>query len=153
MRLRLASLGLCLLTVALAQELPDDAADLPISHLLGLASTALAGGKSHAALNIYEHILERDPSDFATLYKRATVRLATGQLGKAKDGFHAVLAVREFDQAHLELARICAKLGEYDEAVKEVDTFLKMHKGAGAKELKDAADAKALVRSVSQLAG
>ncbi|KAK4693798.1 hypothetical protein P7C70_g8864, partial [Phenoliferia sp. Uapishka_3] len=142
MRLRLTSVAVVafLLPFIAAQDLPENAADLPISHLLTLASTALSGGKSHSALSIYEHILERDPTDFATLYKRATVRLATGQLGKAKDGFKAVIDVRDFDQAHLELAKICGKLGEYEEALKEVGVYLGMVKG----KAKEEADAKAL---------
>ncbi|KAL8276466.1 hypothetical protein RQP46_011116 [Phenoliferia psychrophenolica] len=144
MRLRLSLLALLVPLLVASQDLPDDAADLPISRLLSLASTALSSGKSHSALSIYEHILERDPTDFATLYKRATVRLATGQLAKAKDGFRAVLEVREFDQAHLELARIHAKLGEYDEGVKEVDTYLKMHKGTTPKDIKEGTDAEVL---------
>lgn len=151
MRTRLLAVTLFLLLspFVLAQDLPDNAHDLPISHLLTLASTALSSGKSASALSIYDHILERDPTDFSTLYKRATIRLATGQLVKAKDGFRAVLAVRDFDQAHLELARIHAKLGEYAEALAEVDVFLKMHKPKEGG--KDEPDAKALVRGIPYL--
>ncbi|KAM0746903.1 Co-chaperone [Meredithblackwellia eburnea MCA 4105] len=149
-RLAFAIVGLLAATVVGAQDLPDDAHDLPISQLLTLASTALSSGKSASALNIYEHILERDPSDFATLYKRATVRLATGQLSKAKDGFRAVLAVRDFDQAHLELARIHTKLGEYDQALEEVNVFAKMVSTKDPKDQKDEDDAKALKDTINQ---
>ncbi|TNY17657.1 Co-chaperone [Rhodotorula diobovata] len=121
--------------------LPDNASDLPLSHLLKLAQDSLAQGKSIDALDLYDHCLERDPSDFATLYKRATVRLATGHLAKAKDGFVDVLAVRDYDLAHLQLAKIHAKLAEYDEARGEVDTFLRSaskDKGNHDKEVKEA---------------
>ncbi|ORY91754.1 hypothetical protein BCR35DRAFT_299071 [Leucosporidium creatinivorum] len=128
---------LALVAVAAAQ-LPDNAADLPIAQLLNIANAALTSGKSASALTIYDYCLERDPSDFATLYKRATVRLATGQWGKAKEGFHEVLAVKEWDQAHLQLAKLHAKLGEFDQAKKEVDTFLEMSKGSDSKEVTEA---------------
>ncbi|GAA6012051.1 hypothetical protein JCM8202_003187 [Rhodotorula sphaerocarpa] len=135
--LAVAALAVC----AAAGALPDDAASLPLASLLALAQDALAHGKSNDALQIYDHCLERDPADFATLYKRATVRLASGHLTRARDGFHEVLAVREYDQAHLQLARIHAKLAEYDDARGEIDTFLrtaKKDRGAADKDVLDA---------------
>lgn len=132
--LLLLTLGLSLSSVT-AQDLPDNAADLPISHLLSLASSALSAGRSASALEVYDHILQRDKSDVATLYKRATVRLAINQLHKAKEGFKEVLAVKEFGQARLQLARICAKLGEYQEARREVDLFLKTGESKEGAEL------------------
>lgn len=139
--------ALLALVAAAAAQLPDNAADLPIAQLLNIANAALTSGKSASALTIYDYCLERDPSDFATLYKRATVRLATGQWGKAKEGFHEVLAVKEWDQAHLQLAKLHAKLGEFEQAKKEVDTFLSMSKGSDSKETTEARD---LVRSADQ---
>ncbi|GAA5956851.1 hypothetical protein JCM21900_006271 [Sporobolomyces salmonicolor] len=121
-----------------AAQLPANAADLPLSHLLSLAQTALASGKTSTALSIYDHCLERDRSDFTTLYKRATIRLASGQYGKAKEGFHEVLAVREYEPAHFQLGKIYVKLGEYQEARKELDHYLKAVKGKEDKEVKEA---------------
>ncbi|CEQ40467.1 SPOSA6832_02087, partial [Sporobolomyces salmonicolor] len=121
-----------------AAQLPANAADLPLSRLLSLAQTALASGKTSTALSIYDHCLERDPSDFTTLYKRATIRLASGQYGKAKEGFHEVLAVREYEPAHFQLGKIHVKLGEYQEARKELDHYLKAVKGKEDKEVKEA---------------
>ncbi|KPV77362.1 uncharacterized protein RHOBADRAFT_51230 [Rhodotorula graminis WP1] len=137
--------ALALVSLALAglarAALPDDAADLPLSHLLQLAQDSLAQGKSIDALDLYDHCLERDPQDFATLYKRATVRLATGHLAKAKDGFHNVLAVRDYDLAHLQLAKIHTKLAEFDDAKAQIDLFLgsaAKDKGDHDKEVKEA---------------
>ncbi|KAG0662003.1 hypothetical protein C6P46_003708 [Rhodotorula mucilaginosa] len=130
-----AALAVC------AAGLPDNASDLPLSSLLSLAQDALAQGKSSDALQIYDHCLERDPADFATLYKRATVRLASGHLARAKDAFREVLALREYDLAHLQLAKIHAKLAEYDDAKTEIDHFLrsaKKQRPKGDKDLKDA---------------
>ncbi|GAA5992689.1 hypothetical protein JCM10908_006880 [Rhodotorula pacifica] len=137
-----AALAVC------AAGLPDNAADLPLSSLLSLAQDALAQGKSIDALSIYDHCLERDPTDFATLYKRATVRLASGHLARAKDAFKEVLAVREYDLAHLQLARIHARLAEYDEAKAEVDTFLRTAKKARPKGDKDVKEAEELRKEV-----
>ncbi|BGP14952.1 hypothetical protein JCM10213_007246 [Rhodosporidiobolus nylandii] len=121
-------------------SLPDDPASLPLAQLLSLAQQSLAQGKSHDALSLYDHVLTRDPADFATLYKRATVRLATGQMAKAKEGFLEVLAVRDYDQAHFQLAKIYAKTAEYAEAKNELDTFLRAAKKAGGmdKEVREA---------------
>ncbi|GAA6029700.1 hypothetical protein JCM8097_001008 [Rhodosporidiobolus ruineniae] len=120
--------SLALAALARASALPSDAASLPLDHLLTLAQSSLAQGKTLDALELYDHVLDRQPDDVATLYKRATVRLAAGQLHKAKDGFLQVLAVRDHEQAHLQLARIHAKLAEYPEAKNEIDTFLRAAK-------------------------
>ncbi|GAA5989370.1 hypothetical protein JCM11641_004202 [Rhodosporidiobolus odoratus] len=130
-------------------SLPDDPSSLPLTQLLSLAQQSLASGKSQDALLLYDHVLTRDPSDFATLYKRATVRLATGQMGKAKEGFIEVLAVRDYDQAHLQLAKIHAKLADYSEAKKELDVFLRSAKAKGGmdKDVKEAEVLRAQVLS------
>ncbi|GAA6014712.1 hypothetical protein JCM10207_006913 [Rhodosporidiobolus poonsookiae] len=148
MRALAVPLFVTLALAALASaSLPDDAASLPLSHLLSLAQQSLAQGKSHDALSLYDHVLTRDPADFATLYKRATVRLATGQLARAKEGFHEVLAVRDYDQAHLQLAKIHAKLAEYGDAKNEVDTFLRAVDGKDGHD-KDINEAKELRTTV-----
>ncbi|GAA6063958.1 hypothetical protein JCM10212_004913 [Sporobolomyces blumeae] len=106
-------------------SLPDDPASLPVSHLVDLASTLLAEGNPVDALHLYDEVLHRDPDDFSTLYKRATVRLAQGHYLKAKDAFHDVLRVRDYAPARLALAKIHAKLGEYKQAKQQVDLYLK----------------------------
>lgn len=108
----------------LAQDLPDNASELPISQLLDLASTALSSGKTHSALAIYDHCLSRDPSDVTTLFKRATARLAAGQWSRAKEGFGQVLEQREWAEARWQLVKLHAKLGELEEAKREVDVLL-----------------------------
>ncbi|GAA5837567.1 hypothetical protein JCM3766R1_006847 [Sporobolomyces carnicolor] len=127
----------------IAARLPDNASELPLSHLLSLAQTALATGKTADALSIYDHCLARDPSDFTTLYKRATTRLASGQYSKAKEGFLEVLEVREYEPARLQLAKIHAKLGEYQHARGEIDLFVKAIKGTSGHD-KDLSEANEL---------
>ena len=140
--MRALALPLLLLAVLplIAAQLPDNASDLPISHLLSLAQSALSTGKTSDALSIYDYCLERDSTDFSTLYKRATVRLASGQYNRAKEGFHQVLQVREYEPARLQLGKIHAKLGEYGKAREELDRFVKASKGKDGmeKELKEA---------------
>lgn len=138
MRCTVVAAAVLALAMGAAGQLPDNAADLPISQLLNLASSALSAGKSSSALSIYDYCLERDPQDAATLYKRATVRLATGQLAKAKEGFHEVLQVKDFEQAHYQLAKLHAKLGEFDAAKTEVDAFIATAGSQPSKELNDA---------------
>ena len=105
--------------------LPSDASSLPISHLISLAQTYLSSGKTLSALEVYDHVLTRDPNDFTTLYKRATVRFGNGQFLKAKEGFQDVLRVREYEPARLALGKIFIKLGEYENAKEELDLVLK----------------------------
>jgi DnaJ family protein C protein 3 len=140
--MRALALPLLLLAVIplIAAQLPDNASDLPLSHLISLAQTALSSGQTSQALSIYDYCLERDPSDFTTLYKRATVRLASGQYSKAKEGFNQVLQVREYEPARLQLGKIHAKLGEYLKAREEIDIYLKATKGRDSadREIKEA---------------
>ncbi|KAK4055783.1 hypothetical protein OIV83_000330 [Microbotryomycetes sp. JL201] len=130
MRLRLKAYALCVACAAscvAAGGLPDNAGDLAVQHLLGLAQSALASGDTQSALKIYDHCLEREPNDVATAYKRATVRLALGHWSKARDGFQDVIRLRnDWDQAHLQLAKVDAKLGQLDEALQAADTFFKL---------------------------
>ncbi|GAA5880760.1 hypothetical protein JCM16303_004342 [Sporobolomyces ruberrimus] len=155
--MRALSLPLLLLAVIplIAATLPDNASDLPLSHLLTLAQTALSSGKTSDALSIYDHCLTRDPSDFTTLYKRATVRLASGQYSRAKEGFHEVLQVREYEPARLQLGKIHAKLGEYLKAREELDAYLKATKGKDgvAREITEAKELRAqIVNAEKELA-
>ncbi|KAM0788665.1 hypothetical protein ACM66B_002764 [Microbotryomycetes sp. NB124-2] len=113
--------------VAIGGGLPDDAPRLSVQHLLGLAQTALASGDTQSALKIYDHCLEREPDDVATSYKRATVRFALGHYAKAREGFQDVVKLRnEWDQPHLQLAKVNAKLGQLDDALAAADSFLKL---------------------------
>ena len=139
-----------LVLASTAFDLPDDASSLPISHLLTLASTALSSGQSIQALTIYDHVLLRDSTDFATLYKRATVRLATGQWSKAKDGFREVLAVRQFAGARLQLVKLTTKLGEFGEAKKEVELYLKMLTDKASKEYIEATELVSLLLTLPE---
>ncbi|GAA5927566.1 uncharacterized protein JCM15063_005934 [Sporobolomyces koalae] len=155
--MRALAVPLLLLAVIplISAQLPDNAPDLPLSHLLTLAQTALSTGKTSDALSIYDYCLERDPSDFTTLYKRATVRLASGQYNRAKEGFHQVLEVREYEPARLQLGKIHAKLGEFPKAREEIDIYLRAVKGkeGSERDVTEATDLrKQVVKAETELA-
>ncbi|SCV70553.1 BQ2448_3315 [Microbotryum intermedium] len=130
MLLRSSSLGLLVAVLATSSTtfvaasaggLPENAASLPAAQLLSLATSALTSGKTATALQVYDHLLERDPNDVATLYKRATVRYALGQWSRAKEGFNDVLERNEaFDEARVKLGNALVKLGEYSGAREQV---------------------------------
>ncbi|KAK4056524.1 hypothetical protein OIO90_002371 [Microbotryomycetes sp. JL221] len=106
---------------------PDNYKDLPVQQLLSLAQTALLSGDTQTALTLYDECVERDNSDAATLYKRATVRLALGQWSRAKEGFNEVVNVNnKWHQAYVQLAKLETKLGQLDEALKSVNEYLKL---------------------------
>ncbi|SCZ98037.1 BZ3500_MvSof-1268-A1-R1_Chr7-3g09678 [Microbotryum saponariae] len=108
-------------SAATSGGLPENAASLPAAQLLSLATSALTSGKTATALQVYDHLLERDPNDVATLYKRATVRYALGQWSRAKEGFYDVLERNDaFDEARVKLGHAMAKLGEYSGAREQV---------------------------------
>ncbi|SGZ27612.1 BQ5605_C026g10141 [Microbotryum silenes-dioicae] len=108
-------------SAATSGGLPENAASLPAAQLLSLATSALTSGKTATALQVYDHLLERDPNDVATLYKRATVRYALGQWSRAKEGFYDVLERNDaFDEARVKLGHAMTKLGEYSGAREQV---------------------------------
>jgi DnaJ family protein C protein 3 len=89
---------LLLLLSTLTSALTDD---LPSSELLTKANALLAQGNAASIADAIQHfdvVVQRDASDYLTLYKRATAYLAARQSKKALEDFEAVLKLAEFDQ-------------------------------------------------------
>ncbi|QUC18819.1 uncharacterized protein UV8b_03060 [Ustilaginoidea virens] len=127
----LASVRTCV-----AQDIP---ADLPISALLTSAQSHLARGETNEALAYYDAAIAKDPANYLTLFKRATTYLSLGRSHQASQDFGRVLELKpEFEQAHLQLAKIKAKVADWDGARAE---YLSVAKGAESPEFQALAEA------------
>ncbi|KAM4057993.1 DnaJ domain-containing protein [Hirsutella rhossiliensis] len=95
----------------------DVPSDLPVSALLTSAQSLLARGETSEALVYYDAALAKDPTNYLTLFKRATTYLSLGRAAQATDDFNKVLALKPgFEGAHLQLAKIKSKAAEWEAA-------------------------------------
>lgn len=98
----------------LPQEIPGD---LPVSSLLTSAQTHLARGETRDALTYYDAAIARDPTNYLSFFKRATTYLSLGRTKQATEDFHRVLLLKPgFHGAHLQLAKLRSKVGDWDAA-------------------------------------
>ncbi|POW04904.1 hypothetical protein PSHT_11025 [Puccinia striiformis] len=105
----------------------DSSSELPTSQLITQANSLLATGQASKALELYELVLERDPDDYLTLYKKATTQMSLGQNHHASQSLQKVLSLKDFDKAQIQLARIHLKSGDYDACQTELNSFRKNH--------------------------
>ncbi|EFP79246.2 hypothetical protein PGT21_020617 [Puccinia graminis f. sp. tritici] len=101
--------------------------ELPTSQLITKANSLLATGQASKALELYELVLERDPDDYLTLYKKATTQMSLGQNHHASQSLQKVLSLKDFDKAQIQLARIHLKSGDYEACQTELESFRKNH--------------------------
>lgn len=98
----------------------DIASDTPISSLLSSAQTHLAKGETNDALVYYDAAIARDPTDYLTFFKRATVYLSLGRTSQATQDLNKVLSLKPgFEGAHLQLAKLKAKAADWHGAKQE----------------------------------
>jgi DnaJ family protein C protein 3 len=120
MHLNIAALAVAattLLASANALSLQDIPADLPVAQLLTSAQSHLSRGETNEALVYYDAAIARDPTNYLTIFKRATTYLSLGRTSQATDDFNKVLSLKPgFEGAHLQLARLRAKAGDWDVA-------------------------------------
>lgn len=101
-------------TTLVAQDIP---ADLPVSTLLTSAQSHLARGETNEALAFYDAAVAKDPSNYLTLFKRATTYLSLGRSNQASQDFGKVLELKPgFEGAHTQLAKIKAKVADWEGA-------------------------------------
>ncbi|TDZ32831.1 DnaJ-like protein subfamily C member 3 [Colletotrichum trifolii] len=117
-RLCTLALAVTLLSVpALAITHDDIPSDTPVSSLLSSAQAHLSKGQRSDALVYYDAAVARDPSNYLTLFKRATTHLSLGRTNQATEDFTKVLALKPgFEGAHVQLAKIKSKAADWDGA-------------------------------------
>lgn len=134
-------------TTLLAQDIP---LDLPLSTLLSSAQSHLAKGETSEALAYYDAAVAKDPSNYLTFFKRATTYLSLGRSSQASQDFGKVLELKPgFEGAHIQLAKIKAKVAdwegarsEYIAARKNEDSpeLIELAESQGAADLSDIAE-------------
>ena len=145
MLFRLSKLAVAagLLVTAAALSADDIPADLPVSSLLTSAQSHLSQGQTSEALLYYDAAVSKDPSNYLTLFKRATTYLSLGRTSQATDDFNKVLQLKPgFEGAHLQLAKIKAKFADWDSARAE---YIAAKKTADSPEVSELDAAKAAV--------
>ncbi|OLN87660.1 DnaJ subfamily C member 3 [Colletotrichum chlorophyti] len=96
------------------EQIPSDT---PVSSLLNTAQSYLSKGQTSDALVYYDAAVARDPSNYLTLFKRATTYLSLGRTNQATDDFNKVLSLKPgFEGAHVQLAKIKSKMADWDGA-------------------------------------
>ncbi|KOS18316.1 DnaJ -like protein subfamily C member 3 [Escovopsis weberi] len=122
MRFDLSSLAVTasMLATATAISVNEIPTDLPVSTLLTSAQTHLTKGETSEALVYYDAAIARDPTNYLSFFKRATTYLSLGRASQATEDFNKVLSLKPgFQGAHVQLAKIRSKHGDWESARKE----------------------------------
>lgn len=102
---------------AVGLSVTDLPPDTPVSQLLESAQAHLSGGRTNDALVYFDAAIARDPSNYLSIFKRATVYLSLGRTSQAQDDFNNVLSLKPgFQGAHIQLAKIKARTADWDGA-------------------------------------
>ena len=132
-----------------SQDIP---ADLPVSSLLNNAQSHLANGETSEALLYYDAAIARDPSNYLTLFKRATTYLSLGRANQATEDFNKVLALKpDFEGAHLQLAKIKSKIADWEGARAQFVAANKDDESPELVELTEAESAAAAAHEAAKL--
>jgi len=108
----------------------------------------LQNGKFRDAVRDFDHVLETNPDNAATLYLSGVAKTGAGDLKGALRAYtRSVKADSSLISAHRELAITLAKLGQPDKAQAELDT-LKKRSDACAATCPEAADLSAAMAAV-----
>jgi DnaJ homolog subfamily C member 3 len=119
MIIRLSSLAvgaLCLSSVPLAAALAasDIPSDTPVSQLIASANANLAQGNAQDALTYFDIAIQRDPSNYLTIFKRGATYLSLGRNAQASRDFDQVLSLKPgFEGALTQRAKIKARNADW----------------------------------------
>jgi DnaJ homolog subfamily C member 3 len=140
-----------LLTSVAALSTQDIPHDLPVSSLLSSAQSHLSKGETSEALVYYDVAISRDPSNYLTLFKRGATYLSLGRMNQATDDFYKVLNIEPgFEGAHVQLAKIKSKTGDWDAAISEYIAAKKAPDSPEIVELEEAKGAASLAEEASK---
>ncbi|KAG6105320.1 hypothetical protein E4U13_007948 [Claviceps humidiphila] len=129
-------------TFVLALEVP---VDLPVSALLMSAQTHLAKGETTEALGYFDAAVAKDPSNYLTIFKRATTYLSLGRSVQASADFEKVLKLQpSFQGAHVQLAKIKSQVADWEGARAEYMRAQKEENSSDVVSLDAARDAAGL---------
>lgn len=119
MIIRLSSLALgalCLSSAPLSYALSasDIPSDTPVSQLIASANANLAQGNAHDALTYFDIAVQRDPSNYLTIFKRGATYLSLGRNAQASKDFDQVLVLKPgFEGALTQRAKIKSRNADW----------------------------------------
>lgn len=138
------------LAIALSAD-DDTLANRPIASLLSTAQNHLSRGETHEALAYYDAAVTRDPSDYLTLFKRATTYLSLGRTSLATDDFNSALALEPgFEGAHVQLAKLKARAADWEGARHHYQLAHRTHDPSDLSNLEEAHGAAMLAESAEK---
>ena len=149
MILRIQSLALgalCLSSVPFTHAInaADIPADTPVSQLIASANANLAQGNAHDALAYFGVAVQKDPSNYLTIFKRGATYLSLGRNAQASKDFDQVLVLKPgFEGALTQRAKIKSRNADFKGAredyvvagKKESEEFAQLDEAEGAAKL------------------
>ncbi|KAK5172952.1 uncharacterized protein LTR77_003074 [Saxophila tyrrhenica] len=114
--------ALCLSSVPFAAALSasEIPADTPVSQLIASANANLAQGNAHDALTYFDIAVQRDPSNYLTIFKRGATYLSLGRNSQASRDFDQVLQLKPgFEGALTQRAKIKGRNADWAGAKKD----------------------------------
>jgi len=119
------SLLLCLVCLLISKVSGQTEPNDSVKHL-ELGKEMMAKGQLQEALTHFHAALEKDPHNYLTLYRRATVYLAQGRARAAIEDLNKVIEIQpDFISARSQKGNILLKLGRLDEAHIELEKVLR----------------------------
>ncbi|KAK3620431.1 hypothetical protein LTR56_023403 [Elasticomyces elasticus] len=113
----LALTALCLSTTTTALSASEIPADTPVSQLISSANVNLARGKAQDALTYFDIAIQRDPSNYLTIFKRGAAYLSLGRNVQASRDFDQVLTLKPgFEGALTQRAKIKSRNADWSGA-------------------------------------
>lgn len=124
--------------LAVALSSSDIPADTPVSQLISSAKVNLAQGNPQDALTYFDAAIQKDPSNYLTVFQRGAAYLSVGRNAQATRDFDQVLVLKPgFEGALMQRAKLRARAAEWDAARKD---YIAAHK-EGGQELMDLEEA------------
>ncbi|KAM0717429.1 hypothetical protein Q7P37_007281 [Cladosporium fusiforme] len=124
--------------LALALSASDIPADTPVSQLISSAKVNLAQGNPQDALAYFDVAIQKDPSNYLTVFQRGAAYLSVGRNAQATRDFDHVLVLKPgFEGALMQRAKLRARAADWEAARQD---YIAAHKQDG-QELADLAEA------------
>ncbi|KAK3715536.1 hypothetical protein LTR37_007024 [Vermiconidia calcicola] len=117
----------------------DIPADTPVSQLIASANQNLAQGNAHDALTYFDIAVQRDPSNYLTIFKRGATYLSLGRNAQANRDFDQVLQLKPgFEGALTQRAKIKSRNADWEGARADYATVGKKKDGEEMAQIDEA---------------
>ncbi|EFR02813.1 DnaJ domain-containing protein [Nannizzia gypsea CBS 118893] len=104
--------------------------DTPVSSLLSSAKTHLASGSAENALLYFNAAIDKDPSNYLSIFQRGAAYLSLGRHSRAADDFNRVLKLKPgFEGALLQRGKLRMRSGNWAGAKEDLEAAGKPGEG------------------------